>query len=80
MRAEDVAGLSAQQIAGKFSLPQVPNMRTDVTIPAGNKMQASVANNILLGTNGGGGGVQFQIQMPVRDIPPNWFTNERAIP
>lgn len=81
MRAEDIAGLSAQQIASKFSLPQVPNMMTDVAVPRGIKMQGSVANNILLGTNGGGGGVQFQIQSVPNDpiAFSQWFGNARAL-
>jgi hypothetical protein len=79
MRADDVAGLTPSQIASKYSLPQIPDMITEVTIPAGTKMQVSVANNILKGTNGGGGGVQFQLQIPTRDLPPEWFTNPRQL-
>ena len=88
MRAEDVAGLSAQQIASKFSLPQVPTMITDVTVPAGTRLQVSAANGIspnstglMTGGNAGGGGVQFQIQ----SIPSNpaefskWFGNARTL-
>ena len=77
MRAEDVVGLSAEQIAKKFSLPQVPNMQTDVTIPSGINLQASVASNILKGANGGGGGVQFQVQAT---FDRSWFTNARKLP
>jgi len=65
MRAEDIQGLTPQQIAAKFSLPQVPTMVTDVTVPAGVRLNVSVANgispnvgkNILTGDNFGGGGV-----------------------
>ena len=49
MKKEDIRGLSATQIAKKYSLPQVPNMITDVKIPANQKMEASMANNILKG-------------------------------
>jgi hypothetical protein len=55
-------------------------MITDVTIPAGTKMQVSVANNILKGANGGGGGVQFQIgSIPDPDKFAKWFSNVRPL-
>ncbi|WP_428023614.1 hemagglutinin repeat-containing protein [Arcobacter sp.] len=74
MKKEDIEGLSAQQIAQKYSLPQVPDMITDVTVPAGNKMQASIANNIFEGEVNGGGGVQFEIKLPNNVKPPKtWF-------
>ena len=80
MRAEDVAGLTPAQIAIKYSLPQVPTMMTDVLVPTGTKIQASVANNILHGTHDGGGGVQFQIQVPNGfKINPDWFSKARAL-
>lgn len=79
MRAEDVAGLSAEQIARKFSLPQVPDRIVDVTLPSGIKMQASVANGILEGAKGGGGGVQFEIQMPTRSLDQAWFGTARTL-
>jgi hypothetical protein len=55
-------------------------MITDVKLPAGVRIDASVANNVLLGTRDGGGGVQFQIKLLKEDLPPTWFTNERALP
>jgi len=80
MNARDIEGLTPEQIASKFSLPAVPTMVSTVTVPAGTTMQASIANNILLGTNGGGGGVQFQIQMPSgQTIPNTWFTNPQVL-
>ena len=39
-------------------------MIVDVTIPAGQNIQASVANAIFKGAENGGGGVQFQIMVP----------------
>lgn len=88
MRAEDIAGLTPAQIASKFSLPQVPTMVTDVTVPAGTKLQVSSANGIspngakglLTGDNAGGGGVQFQIRIPKDEpVPANWFSNARPL-
>ena len=87
MRAEDIAGLTPQQIASKYSLPQVPTMICDVTIPAGTRLNASVANGIspgagrgiFTGDNVGGGGVQFQIQIPTKNLNPSWFSNGRPL-
>jgi filamentous hemagglutinin len=88
MRAEDVAGLTPEQIASKFSLPQVPTKIADVTLPPGTALEASVASDIspngakgiVTGDNGGGGGVQFQIQPTELGLDSSWFTNERMLP
>jgi hypothetical protein len=86
---EDVAELTPEQIVSKFSLPQVPTKIADVTLPPGTALEVSVASDIspngakgiVTGDNGGGGGVQFQIQ----NIPKNleefasWFSNERSV-
>jgi hypothetical protein len=44
MKADDIAGLTPAQIASRFSLPAVPKQIGEVNIPAGTKLQASVAN------------------------------------
>ncbi len=87
MLARDIKDLGPEQIASKFSLPQVPTHKADVEIPAHTKMRATVANDInifpekSIGGNGGGGGVQFELL----DIPKkendfiNWFSNPRRI-
>jgi hypothetical protein len=80
MKQQDIQGLSGEQIAQKFSLPQVPNTVSKVTIPAGQEMQASVANNILQGKVNGGGGVQFEIKMPASEkVDSTWFTNPKPL-
>ena len=80
MKASDIAGLTPEQIAAKFALPAVPTQIGNVTIPAGAKLQASVANGIMLGNNPGGGGVQFFIpQPPTPSVFSTWFTNLRPI-
>jgi len=69
MRAQDIAGLTRQQIASKYSLPQLPPMISDVNLPSRTWLNASVANGvspkaaegIFTGDNVGGGGVQFQV-------------------
>ena len=90
MPASEIAGLTPQQIASKFGLPQVPTMVSDVSLPVGTKLQASVANGIspkagegiLTGDNGGGGGVQFQIRNAPGDPAQfrQWFSNARPLP
>ena len=71
--ADDVAGLTAQQIMDKFSLPEKPLYICDVELPAGTVVQVSGAGGIL---GGAGGGVQYCIQMYYE----KWFVNERKLP
>lgn len=83
-RAEDVAGLSAEQIASKYALPQIPTMATDVTVPAGQQLRVSIANDVQIkqgiGGNGGGGGVQFEVLLPSgTQTPSSWFPNPRPL-
>jgi filamentous hemagglutinin len=87
MRAEDVAGLTPEQIASKYALPQVPTRITDVQLPPGTKLEVSMAGaispgasrGVFTGDNGGGGGVQFQIKHAGK-LPSDWFFNERRLP
>ncbi|MFN4235767.1 MAG: hypothetical protein ACK4FZ_00770 [Vogesella sp.] len=68
---------------------QAQSMIGDVTLPAGTRMNVSVAGGIspgaakgvVTGDNGGGGGVQFQITTrPLsRDEFANWFGNARVL-
>ncbi|WP_300654000.1 hemagglutinin repeat-containing protein [Hydrogenophaga sp.] len=85
MRADDIAGLSREQIASKYALPQVPTHVADVSVPAGNSLRVSVANDVQikqgLGGNGGGGGVQFEVTTAPKEIAEfrNWFSNSRPL-
>jgi len=83
VRAEDVQGLSPEQVASKYSLGYIPNMKVDITVPAGQTTRASAARDIQygngIGGNGGGGGVQFEVLIPKVDAPPSWFSNPRSI-
>jgi hypothetical protein len=65
------------QIKDKFALPQMPSQITDVTIPPGQTIRASTANNIM----GGSVGVQFEIvsRPPTKEEFNNWFSNSRAL-
>lgn len=53
MKYDDIKGLTPEQIADKFALPQVPKYMCDCTLPAGTKMRTGACNP-LYGWNGGG--------------------------
>jgi len=44
MSADDVAGLSPQQIQDRFDFPNTPNHITDVTPPAGTPIRRGTVN------------------------------------
>src|SRR5690606_8768392 len=46
MRSDDIKGLTPEQIASKYALPQVPTHIADVAVPAGQTMRVSVANDV----------------------------------
>ena len=58
MRAEDIAGLTPQQIQNKFALPSTPLYVTDVVLEAGTVLRTGTANG-LFGFSGGG--TQFDL-------------------
>lgn len=58
MRASDIEGLSPQQIANKFALPEVPTGITSITPPAGTRIRTGEVNPNF---GGAGGGIQFQL-------------------
>ena len=72
MKYDDVKGLSPEEIADKFALPQVPTMICDCTLPKGTKIRTGECNP-LYGWNGGG--QQFDLMgQRIGD-----FGNERKI-
>lgn len=81
-----IKGLSPEQIASKYALPQVPTHVVDVKVPSGQTLRASMANDVQirqgLGDNGGGGGVQFEVvnssSIPEAEFK-SWFSNPRSI-
>ncbi len=85
MRSDDIKGLSPEQIASKYALPQVPTHMAEVAVPPGQTMRVSVANDVQIrqgvGGNGGGGGVQFEVtSRPSIDGEfESWFKNPRAL-
>lgn len=73
MEAEDVAGLTPQQIQSKFALPSTPVYVTDVILDSGTQLRTGVANG-LFGLEGGG------IQFDLMGQRTGQFVNERLIP
>ncbi len=53
MKYDDIKGLTPEEIADKFALPQVPTMICDCTLPKGTKIRTGECNP-LYGWNGGG--------------------------
>jgi filamentous hemagglutinin len=64
MRQSDIDGLTPQQIADRFALPEVPTGITSVRPPAGTRIRTGEVNE-----NFGrpGGGTQFQLVDRVDD-------------
>ena len=73
MRAEDVAGLSPEQIQAKYALPQTPKYICDVEFPSGTQVREGIANEIAGWDKGGG--IQYDV-VPRRI---GIFSNERLI-
>jgi len=71
MNADDIKGLTPEQIQDKFSLPQRPEYICEVAVPRGDALELSIANGIL---GGKGGGVQYQF---INEPNPEWFINTR---
>ena len=69
MRASDVEGLSANQIAEKFNLPEVPTRISRVDIPPGTPLRAGQVGRNIWGNSEGA--IQFQIMVPKAD--EKWF-------
>lgn len=72
MKYDDIKGLTPEEIADKFALPQVPTMMCDCTLPKGTKIRTGKCNP-LFGWNGGG----QQFDLMGQNIGE--FDNEREI-
>lgn len=73
MKYDDIKGLSPEEIADKFALPQVPKYMCDCTLPAGTKLRTGECNP-LYGWKGGGQ------QFDMMGARVGKFDNEREIP
>jgi hypothetical protein len=77
MKAEEIQGLTPQQIQNKFALPEVPKYVCDVNIPSGTTIRCGIAGP-QPEFGGLGGGVQFDLMQQLIDIER--FTNPRLLP
>ena len=76
VRADEIAGMTPQQIQQHLALPKVPTQIADVTVPAGTNMQVGrVAAQPTFGAPNQGG-VQYQL---LDQIPVNSFGTPRPI-
>lgn len=73
MKYDDVKGLTPEEIADKFALPQVPKYMCDCTLPAGTQLRTGECNP-LYGWKGGGQ------QFDMMGARVGKFDNEREIP
>ena len=74
MKAEDVAGLTPQEIQNKFALPNTPKYICDVNLEAGTRLRTGEVNP-LFGFDGGG--QQYDLIINGKNV--GTFTNERII-
>ena len=74
MKAEDIVGLTPQEIQNKFALPNTPKYICDVNLEAGTRLRTGEANP-LFGFDGGG--QQYDLIINGKNV--GTFTNERII-
>lgn len=74
IKAEDIAGLTPQEIQNKFALPTTPKYICDVILEAGTKLRTGEANP-LFGFEGGG--QQYDLMINGKNV--GIFENERII-
>ena len=74
MKAEDIAGLTPEEIQNKFALPTTPKYICDVNLEAGTKLRVGEVNP-LFGFEGGG--QQYDLIINGKNV--GTFTNERMI-
>ncbi len=73
MRREAVQGLSPEEIARKYSLPEIPTHISDVNVPAGTRVRTGrVADNF----GGNQGAIQYQW---LGRVPEDAITNTRPL-
>jgi hypothetical protein len=73
LRSDDIAGLTARDIANKFNLPRAPTHISKVELPAGTNLRIGSVGPNKFGNSSGA--IQYEILRP-EDVPPaeSWFT------
>lgn len=76
VRTDELAGLSAQEIAEKLALPKVPNRIVEVKLPPSTPLEVSIA-----GSQPDWGTIGRDIQFAIKDVEldPKWFTDIRNL-
>ena len=74
MKAEDIVGLTPQEIKNKFALPNTPKYICDVNLEAGTRLRTGEVNP-LFGFDGGG--QQYDLIINGKNV--GTCTNERII-
>jgi len=74
MKADDIQGLSPQQIKDKFDLPELPTRITDFKPPKNTRIRIGTVNSGNFGGNVGG--IYFELRIK---IPDSTFTNPRSL-
>ena len=74
MRAEEIEGLTAEQIQDRFALPELPTYASDVHVPVGTRIRVGRVG----AQNGWGAGGAIQYELQTR-LPQSAFRNMRPI-
>ena len=72
LRSDDIAGLTAKEVAQKYALPKVPNKVVNVELPIDTPLEVSIVGpQETWGTVGG------DVQYAIKDVNlnPKWFDN-----
>lgn len=77
MRAEDIEGLSAKEIAEKYAMPAPPDMICDVEMPNDTPLEVSVVGEQPNWNASAGGNTQYGI----KDVETSegWYVNKRPL-
>lgn len=72
VRSDDIAGLTANEIAEKLALSKVPNKIVNVELPPTTPLEVSI-----VGTQPSWGTIGGDIQFAIKnvDLNPEWFKN-----
>ncbi|MDE6747586.1 MAG: hypothetical protein K2K21_00775 [Lachnospiraceae bacterium] len=76
VRTDEIAGLSAQEIAEKLALSNVPNKIVEVELPSSTPLEVSI-----VGPQPDWGTIGGDVQFAIKDVDlnPQWYTNIRDL-
>ena len=77
MRAEDIEGMTAAEIAEKYAMPSPPNMICDVNLPPDTPLEISIFGEQPGWANSAGGNTQYGIKDV--ETSEDWFVNKRPL-